>query len=153
MRTETIERSLGVSPLAILGLALLAVPRVILHDLGLTDPVVNGVLTFLPLAAWLAVVLWRRVPNAFKTLLTIGVTYGVLLAATHQVLWTESFGDNPPALGGNLAGVLDPAIEGVLFRVFAVFSSVLTGVVVGLITGAVGWLLSRAVPGFRPRGR
>ncbi|MGI5267741.1 hypothetical protein ACQEUU_01165 [Nonomuraea sp. CA-218870] len=141
--------SLGMSPAAIAGLALLGVPRVIAHDLGLVGPVVNGVLTFLPVLVWLGVVLWRRVPNAFLTLLAIGGAYGVLLAVTHQLFWSSAFADQP-RLGGNLAGALAPGAEEALMRTFAFGSSLFTGVVVGVLVGAVGWVLARAVPALRP---
>jgi hypothetical protein len=142
-------KALGLSPIAILGLAALGVPRVIAHDLRLVGPAVNALLVFLPIAVWLAVVLWKRVPNPFLTLLAIGAAYGVLLGLTHQVLWSASFGDNQPSLGGNLAGALSPATEAVLLRTFAFGSSLLTGVGVGVATGAAGWLLSRLIPAAR----
>lgn len=144
------RRSLGISPLGIAALAALGVPRAVAHDLELVGPVINALLVFVPIAVWLAVVLWKRVPNQFLTLLAIGVVYGVLLAVTHQVFWGQSFAGSPPSLGGNLAGSLSPAVEGVVLRIFAFFSSVLTGAAVGAATGAVGWLVGRLVPAFRP---
>ncbi|MFG1945917.1 hypothetical protein [Nonomuraea sp. NPDC048826] len=142
--------SLGMSPIAILGLAALGVPRVVAHDLGPVGPVVNAVLVFLPVVIWLGVVLWRRVPNPFLTLLAIGGAYGVLLAVAHQLFWGAAF-DDPPQLGGNLAGALSPGAEEALMRTFAFGSSLFTGVLVGVVTGLVGWLLARAVPAFRHR--
>jgi hypothetical protein len=136
------SQALGLSPIAILGLAALGVPRVIAHDLQLVGPAVNALLVFVPIAVWLAVVLGKRVPNPFVTLLAVGAAYGVLLGLTHQVLWSASF-DAPPTLGGNLAGTLSPATEAVVLRTFAFGSSLLTGAGVGAATGAVGWLLSR----------
>lgn len=151
MEQSRVRRATGLSLRAIIGLAALAVPRVIAHDLDLVGPVVNSVLVFVPIAIWLAVVLWNRVPRPFLALLAVGIVYGVLVAVTHQVLWNQSFQGDPPALGGNLAGVLAPGTEAVVLRVFAFFSSVLTGTAVGAVTGAVGWLLAKLVPGFRPR--
>ncbi|WP_232376423.1 hypothetical protein [Amycolatopsis aidingensis] len=148
---ESMRARLGISPWLAGGLAVLGVPRVIAHDLGLVGPVLNAVLVFLPIAIWAAVVLWQRVPNPLRTLTAVGLVYGVLLAVTHQLLWTEAFGDSPPSLGGNLAGVLAPAAEGVLLRVFAFGSSLVTGLAVGAATGAVCWVLARLVPGFRPQ--
>lgn len=144
---------LGMSLAAVCGLAVLGVPRVVAHDLDLVGPATNAVLVFAPIAAWLAVVLWRRVPNPFLTLLVIGGIYGVLLALTHQVLWTQSFDGDPPRLGGNLTGVLPAAAEAAVTRGFAFASSLVTGLLVGAAVGAVGWLLARVVPGFRPRQR
>ncbi|MEV5539538.1 hypothetical protein AB0L13_22015 [Saccharopolyspora shandongensis] len=86
--------------------------------------------------------LWLRVPNAFRTLLITGVIYGVV----HQLLWTQAFGGAAPSLGGNLAGVLAPSAEGLLF---AFLSSPVTGVLVGAGTSMVGWVIAKAVPGFR----
>lgn len=153
MRNRSIRHALGLSLPAITGLALLAIPRVVAHDLGGAGPVLNSVLTFGPIAVWLVVVLWRRVPNAFVTLVAIGAAYGLLLGVAHQVFWSTAFGGESPSLGGNLAGVLDPGAEGILLRVVAFASSLMTGIFVGAIAGAVGWALARVVPGFRPRQR
>ncbi|MEU8247857.1 hypothetical protein [Nonomuraea sp. NPDC048916] len=144
---------LGLPASAVWGLALLGVPRVIAHDLRLAGPVVNALLVFVPIAVWAAVVLWKRVPNAFVTLLAVGAAYGVLLAVTHQVLWESSFDGGPPSLGGNLAGALPPAMEDLVLRIFALGSSLATGVGVGAAVGAVTWLITRIVPGFRPYPR
>ncbi|GAA1722808.1 hypothetical protein [Nonomuraea bangladeshensis] len=143
------SKTLGLSPIAVLALAALGAPRAIAHDLGLVGPVVNALLVFLPIAVWLVVVLWKRVPNPFLTLLAVGVAYGVLLGVTHQVLWSASFGDDQPALGGNLAGALSPAMEAVLLRTFAFGSSVLTGAGVGVVAGVVGWVGARLLPAAR----
>jgi hypothetical protein len=140
-------RSMGLSPVAVVGLAALGVPRVVAHDLRLVGPAVNALLVFVPIAVWLAVVLWKRVPGPFVTLLLVGSVYGVLLGVTHQVLWTSSFGGDPPGLGGNLAGTLSPAVESLVLRVFAFGGSVLTGVGMGALVGAVGWVLSRVLWG------
>jgi hypothetical protein len=147
------RRRLGLPVAGICGLAALGVPRVVAHDLDLVGPVVNSILVFAPIAVWLAVVLWKRVPNPFPTLVAIGVAYGILLAATHQVLWIQSFDGAPPGLGGDLGNVLSPGGEATVVRVFAFFSSLLTGVGVGAATGAVGWLLAKVVngPGTRQR--
>jgi hypothetical protein len=135
-------RRLGLSPSAIVGLALLGVPRVVAHDLGPVGGVVNALLVFVPIAVWLAVVMWRQVPRPFLTLLVIGLVYGVLVGVTHQVLWSWAVVD-PPRLGGNLAGALPPAVEATVLRLFAFGSSVLTGVGVGALVGLVGWAALR----------
>ncbi|MFE6614932.1 hypothetical protein [Amycolatopsis sp. NPDC057786] len=146
-----VRPSLGVSLPGILGLAALGVPRVVAHDLGLVGPAGNALLVFVPLAIWLAIVLWRRVPNPFLTLLMVGLVHGVLLGITHQLLWTEAFPGGPPSLGGDLAGTLSPATEAVVLRIFAFGSSLLTGVLTGAASGAVAWLLAKMVPGLRRR--
>ncbi|GAA4910696.1 hypothetical protein LX16_2674 [Stackebrandtia albiflava] len=135
---------LGMPLLGVVGLAALAAPRVVAHDLDLVSPAVNSVLVFAPLLAWIGVVWWRRVPNPFVTLLAVGVVYGVMLAVIHQLLWSRSFDGAPPELGGNLAGVLAPAVESGVIRVFAFGGSLVTGTLVGAATGAVAWLLAKA---------
>ncbi|MGW4116436.1 hypothetical protein ACWEFJ_36650 [Actinosynnema sp. NPDC004786] len=122
--------------------ALLGVPRVVAHDLRLVGPAVNAVLVFAPLVIWVAVALWRRVPNPFVTLLAVGVCHGVLLAATHQLLWTQALADVPPPVFG----------EAVL-RIAAALSSLVTGTAVGAAAGVVAWLVARLVPAFRTRRR
>lgn len=141
MDTKT-KRRLGLSLPAILGLALLGAPRVIAHDLNLVGPAVNSILVFAPLIIWVIVVLWARVSNPFLTLLVVGVCYGVILAAIHQILWDASF-EEAPTLGGNLEGALSPGAESALIRIVAVPSSLITGTLVGAATGAVAWLLAK----------
>lgn len=131
----------------LVGLAALAAPRVALHDLGVISEgsFVNGLLVFLPPLAWIAAVLWKRPPHPFLTVLLIGAIYGVFLAIGHQLLWDSAFGDDAPGLGGNLAD-LDPGAQGAILRGASVLSSLTTGTLVGVITGAAAALLCRLVP-------
>lgn len=135
-------RRLGLSPAAVLALALLGVPRVVAHDLGPVGGVANALLVFVPIAVWLGVVVWRQAPRPFLTLLVIGLVYGVLVGLTHQLLWPWAF-ETPPRLGGNLAGTLSPMVESVVLRLVAFGSSVLTGLGVGALVGVVGWAALR----------
>jgi hypothetical protein len=141
----TMHRKLGLSVSAIILLAAIAAIRVPLHDLGIVQEgsVAAGLLVFVPLAIWLVVVLQQRVPNPFLALTVVGVAYGVMLAVVHQLLWVAAFDGNPPSLGGNLEGVLDPGLEAVVFRVSAFFSSLATGTVLGAFVGAVAWVIER----------
>lgn len=123
---------------AIVLLAALGVPRAVAHDLQLVGDAANLVLVFVPPLVWFAVVLWRRVPKPLLVLLAVGVCYGVLLAVTHQLLWTASFAGDPPRLGGNLADV-PPAVQDVVLRAFAAVSSLVTGTLVGAVAGAAAW--------------
>lgn len=150
--SQTLRQRLGITPLAVLALAALGAPRVIAHDLGPPGPVVNSLLVFVPLAVWVAFVLWRRVPSPFLTLSVVGVVYGAVLALVHQVLWNVAM-DTAPELGGALAGTLPAWAEALVLRGFAVGSSLVTGLLVGVATGAVAWILARMVPGFRHPGR
>lgn len=142
---ERRRAALGLPVIAVVGLALLAVPRVVLHDLGLISEgtPLNAVLVFLPPVIWIAVILWTRAPNPFLTLLAIGACYGVFLALGHQLLWNVSFGGTHPQLGGRLT-TLDPGLQSVVLRLFAAVSSLFTGVIVGAITGLAAWGLSAA---------
>jgi len=140
----------GAAPRRGLGLSLptvvlLAAIRVPLHDLGLVreGSAAAGLLVFVPLAIWVGVVVRRRVPNPFLTLMVVGFAYAVMLAAMHQLFWGAAFADDPPSLGGNLEGALAPGLEVAVFRLSALFSSLLTGTVVGALTGAVAWAISR----------
>lgn len=142
---EPRRSGLGLPFIAIIGLALIAAPRVVLHDLDLISEgtPVNALFVFLPPVIWIAVVLWKRVPSPFLTLLVIGAVYGVFLALGHQLLWNVSFGGNPPQLGGNLIN-LDPGLQSAILRFFAAISSLFTGVIVGAITGLIAWGISAA---------
>lgn len=141
---------LGLSLITIVGLALLAALRVPLHDLDVIEEgsFVNSLLVFVPPVVWIAVAVLKRVPNPLLTLLAIGLCYGILLALGHQILWAESFGDDPPQLGGNLSDV-DPTLEAVILRSFAAVSSLFTGLIVGAISGLVAWGISTARHGSR----
>lgn len=132
----------GLRPWTAVLLAALGIPRAVAHDLGLAGPLANAVLVFVPLAVWIGWVLWRRVPP-LPALPLVGAGYGVLLAVTHQLLWTRAFADSPPALGGSLAGRLSPASEDAILRLASVGSSILTGVLLGLVTGVLAWALAR----------
>jgi hypothetical protein len=146
--TPGLSRGRPLSPWLIVGLAALAVPRVIAHDLQLASSgsVANQLLAFVPPLIWLAVVLWQRPPRPLLTHLLIGACYGVMLAIGHQIMWTAAYDGNPPQLGGNLAGRLDPAVENIVMRSFAFVSSVITGTLVGAVVGAIGMVLARLLP-------
>lgn len=144
------RRRLGLPLVAIIGLALLTAPRVVLHDLGLIHEGtgVNALFVFLPPVVWIVVTLAAKVPRPFVTILAIGICSGLFLALGHQLLWGVAFADSPPRLGGNLAD-LDPALQAIVFRSFAALSSIITGAVVGAITGLVAWGLSALLRGAR----
>ncbi len=131
-------------PIVVL-LAALAVPRVVTHDLGVfpEGSPVNSLLVFVPPAVWLVVVLGLRAPRPFLTLTAVGLAYGAMLAVGHQLLWEAAFGGDPPRLGGNLEGVLAPSAEAAALRLSSLFSSLVTGTMVGVGTGAVAWAIGR----------
>jgi hypothetical protein len=139
------RRGLGLSLPMVVLLAAVASVRVPLHDLGIVEEgsAAASLLVFVPLAIWVAVALRRRVPNPLLTLTVVGFACGVMLAAIHQLLWGASFGGDPPSLGGNLEGMLAPGMEAVVFRVSAFFSSLVTGTMVGVITGAAALAIKR----------
>ncbi|MEU5856688.1 hypothetical protein [Nocardiopsis dassonvillei] len=139
--------ALGLPWTVIALLALLAAPRVILHDLGVIQEgtLVNALFVFVPPLVWVAVAVLARAPNPFLTLLAVGLLYGVLLALGHQLLWNTAWEGGPPRLGGNLGG-LPPLAHAVVIRGFAVVSSLLTGAAVGAVTGLVAWGIGRLVP-------
>ncbi|GAA1485532.1 hypothetical protein [Brachybacterium fresconis] len=145
---------LGLTIPAILGLALLAVPRVVLHDLSIiqSGTWVNSLFVFVPLIVWIVVVIAARVPRPFLTLLVVGICYGVLLATVHQVFWGASFPDGPPSLGGNLSQI-DPALQAVFFRGATAISSLFTGTVIGVLTGLVAELVALVIRAIGRAGR
>ncbi len=134
---------LGLSWPALVVLALLAVPRVVLHDLHVIEEgtFVNALLVFVPVLVWIAVAWIARVPRPFLTLLVVGACYGVFLAVTHQLLWGSAFGGQPPRLGGELADA-SPATQQLILRVAAAVSGLLTGTVVGAVSGLAAWGLT-----------
>ncbi|MFC0532405.1 hypothetical protein [Phytohabitans kaempferiae] len=149
MNTENRSRTrpglrLGLPLWMIAALAALAMPRVFIHDTGVSVPgPVQGLLVFGPPLVWLIVAVVRRVPSPVVTLLAVGGLYGVGLAVVHNIFWSDVFADDPPSLGGNLAGQLSPGTEELVFRVATSASSLLTGLVVGLISGLLAVLVRR----------
>jgi hypothetical protein len=143
------RRALGFSWPALVGLAALAAPRVVLHDLGVIEEgsFVNGLLVFVPLACWIAAVLWRRPSRPFLTTVALGVIYGIFLAAGHMLFWDAVFEGGPLTSGGPLVDV-DPSAQEAFLRGHVLVSSLLTGTAVGVITGAVALVVLRVV---RPR--
>jgi hypothetical protein len=139
--------ALGFSWPVLVALSALAAPRVVLHDLGVITEgtFVNALFVFVPPLCWIAAVLWKRPPRPFPTLVVVGLLYGVFLAIGHQLLWDSAFGGSAPSLGGRLAEAGPAAQEGIL-RTAAVLSSLVTGTLVGVVTGAVAAVLNRLVP-------
>ena len=142
MNDDRRQRALGFSWPALVGLAALAAPRVVLHDLGVIEEgsIANGLFVFVPLACWIAAVVWRRPPRPFLTTVVLGVIYGVFLAVGHMLFWDTAFE------GGPFEDV-DPSQEAAL-RGQVVVTSLLTGTAVGAVTGAVALLVLRLT---RPR--
>src|SRR4029077_5387738 len=128
--------------IAIALLAALPLPRVIAHDLRLIeiDGPVYTALAIAPLLIWLLVALFRRTERPFFDFLVLGLVYGLFLGLTHQILWDASWAGNPPHMGGNLAGKLDPYVESVILRAFALGSSIVTGLVFGAAFGIVAFV-------------
>jgi hypothetical protein len=135
---------LGLPLPGLIGLALLAVPRVVLHDLGIIHEgsFINLLFVFVPPLIWVAFIVARKIPRPFLTTVVIGVIYGVFLALIHQLLWHQSMAGQSVQLGGNLAD-LAPGLQQLILRGAAVVSSLVTGTMVGVITGAVALLVSR----------
>jgi hypothetical protein len=144
-RGSSLRHRLGLSVPAIVLLAAIAAIRVPLHDLGIVSEgsAAAWLLVFAPLALWVGVVLLRGVPNPLLALTAVGLAYGVMLAVIHQLLWGAAFGGDLPSLGGNLEGVLASGLEAAVFRVSAFFSSLVTGTMVGVITGAAALVIKR----------
>jgi len=135
----------GTSFLSILFLALLAVPRVVLHDLGwLTEGTfINSLFVFIPVLIWIAAAVWCRNAHPFRMLLAAGIVFGVMLALVHQVFWAAAFPDMP-GLGGNLAGAPD-YISTIIIRSTAVVSSIVTGIMIGTLLGGVAFIIRKLI--------
>ena len=133
---RNLRASLGLPLWGVVALPLLAVPRVVLHDLGMLSGVGAALLALGPCVVWIAVVLSPRVPSPLRTLLVVGAGYGVVLAVVHNLTWAHAF-DQVPRLGGNLRGVLPPGVNELLLRTATSVSSLFTGLLVGLVCGLV----------------
>jgi hypothetical protein len=136
-------RRLGLPPLLIVGLGLLAVPRGVFHDLDLAGEgsLLTVLLVFVPPIIWI-VVAARLAGNPFPALLAVGGVYGIGLAAVHNIFWVHTWAGDPPRLGGNLAGRLPAGAEELLLRGATTVSSLFTGLAVGTICGVVAWVIT-----------
>lgn len=137
--TRTTSRPLGFSVPALFGLALLGLPRVILHDLRVIEEgsPITWLLALGPLAVWIAVAVAKRVSKPFLTLLVVGAIFGVMLMVTHQILWVSAYAGNPPALGeGPLASLLP--------RLASIPSGIIVGTAMGAISGLIAWAVQKA---------
>lgn len=133
---------LGIPVITLLLLSLLGVPRVMAHDLSMftEGSLINSILVFAPIIIWIVYIVWKDVNKPFLSLLLIGIFYGIFLAIGHQILWSVSF-DAPIQFGGNLSDLPQTTVN-VIARLFAFFSSLITGTVVGVITGLVGSIVN-----------
>lgn len=125
----------GMPLLLMAGLALLGLPRVVLHDLHLISErsPATWFLALAPVAAWIAVTILVRSPRPFLTVLVIGLMFGVMLVLTHQLLWDVAYSGNAPSVGAGTAAEVIP-------RIAAVPSGLMTGAAIG----AIGGLLAMA---------
>lgn len=114
-------------------LALLGIPRVVVHDLHLVD--INSLLytflAFLPFLVWSLYAFVFNMADPFRNLFILGLLFGIFLAITHMLTWDASWGGNQPHIGGNLAGKFDPATESLMLKTATVLSSVFTGLFAG----------------------
>lgn len=144
-RAGPVRRFLGLPVTAVVGLAALGLPRVVLHDLGVLtgSSVAAFLLAVVPLAVWVVVATRPSVRAPFLALVATGTVHGALLAATHQLLWVRAFDGAAPRLGDNLSN-LDPELQDVVLRGAAVFSGIHTGVALGALTGVIAWAIVRS---------
>jgi hypothetical protein len=137
-------RRLGLPAPLIVALGLLGVPRAVLHDLELVaaGSLLNLALVAVPLLIWIVVGV-RRAGNPFLALLAVGGVYGVGLAAVHNLFLGRVWADDPPRLGGNLAGRVPEWADELLMRGATTLSSLFTGLAVGTVCGVTAWAITR----------
>lgn len=134
------------TPFTMAALAALALAWVLLDQFGILEDgsTLSAIVAFLPFALWVAIVVWRQVPRPFSTLVRIGIIHGVMLAVVYQVMWDGTGSGYPPFIGNTVSEMPEIARE-VVVRAFAVVTSVLTGALLGVITGIAAWGVSRFV--------
>lgn len=141
-QTSRLRRRVALPPWAIVGLAALAVPRAVVHDLHLAGSAVNAVLALAPGVVWLVAALRTRVPHPLATLLAVGVVHGLLLALTHQILWDQATAGSSPHLGGALRD-LPAGAQAAIARAGAVLGSLATGAAIGALVGLLALAATR----------
>lgn len=120
--------------LALVGLAAIGLPRVILHDLHIIDSAhpLSWILTLGAVAVWVAVTVARKAPRPFLTVLTIGVIFGIMLVITHQILWGYLYADNPEFLNND-------GIAGNVSRLAVIPGGLFAGAALGAVGGLIAW--------------
>ena len=139
------RRGLGLPIIALVGLAALGLPRVVLHDLHIIDEAqpASWILALGPVAVWIAVVVVKRVPKPFLTVLVVGLILGVMVAITHQLLWGFLYADNPAFRSNS-------SIAGVLPRLAVLPGSIFAGALLGTVGGLIAWGIRTLI---RPKSR
>lgn len=124
----------GLPILALIGLAAVALIRVVLHDLHVIEEgsAITWVLAIGPVMLWIVVAVMNRVPRPFLTVLVIGAIFGVMLVITHQLLWDFAFQGNPPSIGDGPGASVIP-------RIAAIPSGLFVGAMIGAVGGLVAW--------------
>ncbi len=122
----------------IIFLALLGVPRIIGHDLGLLQEgnLLNALFVFVPFIVWMLVLLIKKVNNPIKTGILIGLVYGIFLTIIHQLLG----GLEGITLGGNLSH-LSGTVQQIIIRSFSTISSMVVGTGIGLVIGCITYFI------------
>lgn len=127
-----LRRLIGLPVWAVAVLVALAVPGVLLQELGLHGvPWLSALLAVLPFSIWIVTALAADVESPVLTLLVVGGTFGSTLGLTYTAL----------GLPADAAGlVLDDQYGELGLRLAVLISSVFTGFMVGLVAGllAVG---------------
>lgn len=127
------KRPLGLPVLALIGLALLAVPRPILEDLELIRPggALSVLLIVVTVAIWITAALVAKVPRPFLTVLVIGAISGGMLVITYQLLWGSLFEAEP-----DIAGSSVPVL---VLRLAAIPGGLVVGTLMGAVGGLIAW--------------
>lgn len=125
----------------IIPLAALAIVRTLMHVYRAYEsaPRAEGAVWIVTLVIWVAVVVAKKVPKPFLTLLLTGGLSGLFSAAIQQLFWTR-FWMTVQNFDTLAVDVFSP-----LVRTIAVGSSLVAGLLWGAATGllaaAIGWLL------------
>ena len=127
------------------GLALLAMPRAVIHDLdGLPfDSPAYIAMAVAPLLLYLAIAIFRNNKRPMYDFIVLGLFFGVFLSLVHLILWDHKWGGNPPAFGDQLTGVFCPEVEDMLFRISVTFSGLHVGIALGALFGAIGLIAQK----------
>lgn len=146
---KNFEARFGMKIIEIVILALLGLPRIVLHDLSIIEEgsLVNSILVFGPVVIWFLYILVRNQEVPVWSIFILSCFYGLILALTHQILWDESFPDGVK-LGGNLSHI-SIEVSTVIARFLALMSSLTTGLVLALILSGIMWVSSKVMGVFK----
>jgi hypothetical protein len=128
----TSKLPLGLTWTAVITLALLGIPRVVVQDFRLIEnqPYLNALLSLAPGAIWVYYLLHKKIAHTLNTMLAVGLAYGAMAGIVHQLAWSGLWGDAQTSV-----------FASIIPRFYNLISSLVSGLVIGATLGVAALFL------------